>query len=708
MSLNSNANFSPVLDGYTGQGSFKFWCQKVLPLVYDDSLSYYELLNKVVTYLNNTISDVSTVEDNVDALLNAYNQLQEYVNNYFSGLDIQQEINNKLDEMASSGALNVLINPVVISATDAWLNNNITPTSPALDETLTLSNAAAQSKVVGDALYYAPQREHTDSVTRVQLYVNDRERDEGNNLVPKMAFDIVENLEIDSYSFVEGFQLNREKLNEYEFPFTVSDNTTYYVSKTRRRRGSGFMCFDIASITGRRHYRGVRTESTSGGVTSVSWSWYDLSVASVVDDAANALTVAETALTAATKTLKSGDIYVYGDVATEEGWWTTNGNIGANTYPRTELLEVLPNERIYITNVPNNSTLGYWFDANKEIKTRILKSNGVAYDYLKPNAFNQNATNYVPLYYLDVPSDVYYVSLNLNAGRTENWSLSNKPIYGGCEYGNLIVRKGDKNLALHGNKKLCVIGPSTVMIDRRYPDGGGVKDCIIGWQEYLMPFYSQIDSYGYSGCGWGDAFTYDSIYPSIHHMITSTVSQTISGRVIEPVDLSVYDDFILCSSHNGWETTPTGGGEWIPAIVSNSGYLSDPYNYSLTQEQKDTYLGGIMDTVLHIYKANPKARIYVCGFNCAGMYTKENGVYVVDTADQTWREEINLNLENMCKAWGLHYIPCVYNGFNQITRGTNRMNGGGDSTYVRWHYDKSHPNNYGSKMVAEFYMKHLL
>ena len=30
---------------------FKFWCQKALPLVYDDSLSYYEVLCKVVSTL---------------------------------------------------------------------------------------------------------------------------------------------------------------------------------------------------------------------------------------------------------------------------------------------------------------------------------------------------------------------------------------------------------------------------------------------------------------------------------------------------------------------------------------------------------------------------------------------------------------------------------------------------------------------------------
>lgn len=36
--------------------AFKFWCQKVLPLVYDDSLSYYETLCKVVAYLNEITS----------------------------------------------------------------------------------------------------------------------------------------------------------------------------------------------------------------------------------------------------------------------------------------------------------------------------------------------------------------------------------------------------------------------------------------------------------------------------------------------------------------------------------------------------------------------------------------------------------------------------------------------------------------------------
>lgn len=38
---------------------FFFWSQKILPLVYDDSLSYYEVLNKVAFKLNEIIGVIN-------------------------------------------------------------------------------------------------------------------------------------------------------------------------------------------------------------------------------------------------------------------------------------------------------------------------------------------------------------------------------------------------------------------------------------------------------------------------------------------------------------------------------------------------------------------------------------------------------------------------------------------------------------------------
>lgn len=42
---------------------FRFFCYNVLPLVYDDSLSYYEVLCKVVDYINKMIDDGKIVGD---------------------------------------------------------------------------------------------------------------------------------------------------------------------------------------------------------------------------------------------------------------------------------------------------------------------------------------------------------------------------------------------------------------------------------------------------------------------------------------------------------------------------------------------------------------------------------------------------------------------------------------------------------------------
>lgn len=53
---------------FTHIREFRFWVQKVLPLTYDDSLSYLEVLAKVVEYLNTTIEEVNKMGDAVEYL----------------------------------------------------------------------------------------------------------------------------------------------------------------------------------------------------------------------------------------------------------------------------------------------------------------------------------------------------------------------------------------------------------------------------------------------------------------------------------------------------------------------------------------------------------------------------------------------------------------------------------------------------------------
>lgn len=75
-----------------------------------DALTDYGLICKVVEFLNDVIESTNESSAQVEELTNLYNQLKSYVDNYFDNLDVQEEINNKLDGFAQDGTLYRLIN----------------------------------------------------------------------------------------------------------------------------------------------------------------------------------------------------------------------------------------------------------------------------------------------------------------------------------------------------------------------------------------------------------------------------------------------------------------------------------------------------------------------------------------------------------------------------------------------------------------------
>lgn len=58
---------------------FKFWCQKILPLVYDDSLSYYEVLCKVVDYINKLLVDENSAIKQIEELKKELEVVQKWI-----------------------------------------------------------------------------------------------------------------------------------------------------------------------------------------------------------------------------------------------------------------------------------------------------------------------------------------------------------------------------------------------------------------------------------------------------------------------------------------------------------------------------------------------------------------------------------------------------------------------------------------------------
>lgn len=61
---------------------FHFWCQRVIPLVFDDTLSYLQVLCKVVDYLNALIKDNNMIIDNIKELEKELQIVQDWINNF--------------------------------------------------------------------------------------------------------------------------------------------------------------------------------------------------------------------------------------------------------------------------------------------------------------------------------------------------------------------------------------------------------------------------------------------------------------------------------------------------------------------------------------------------------------------------------------------------------------------------------------------------
>lgn len=62
--------------------TFRFWCFKVLPLVYDDSLSYYEILCKVVDYINKLIEQDKVFGGEIEKLKQEISVVQNWIKNF--------------------------------------------------------------------------------------------------------------------------------------------------------------------------------------------------------------------------------------------------------------------------------------------------------------------------------------------------------------------------------------------------------------------------------------------------------------------------------------------------------------------------------------------------------------------------------------------------------------------------------------------------
>lgn len=89
---------------------FMRYCSAIIPTMFDDSLSYYEALCALNRFIQKNLVEVINNNASVtQEYIDLTNELKEYMEDYFENLDVQEEINNKLDQMAEDGTLGHII-----------------------------------------------------------------------------------------------------------------------------------------------------------------------------------------------------------------------------------------------------------------------------------------------------------------------------------------------------------------------------------------------------------------------------------------------------------------------------------------------------------------------------------------------------------------------------------------------------------------------
>lgn len=109
--------------------------------MFDDSLSYYEVLTKLTKMVNVLLENTDTAEHNIEVIAETYIKLQDYVNHYFDSLDVSAEVDNRLDEMVEDGTLDAIIQPIVEHYT-----------SEVIDDVVHAQLSAVVSEQIGGAV----------------------------------------------------------------------------------------------------------------------------------------------------------------------------------------------------------------------------------------------------------------------------------------------------------------------------------------------------------------------------------------------------------------------------------------------------------------------------------------------------------------------------------------------------------------------------
>ncbi len=180
----SEDNFFPNVPEFPSMGVFQPIYGKFDLTTYIQGASDYEIMAFLVGKYNACLEAYGNITKLSTDTITACKQLQDWINSWFTNLDVQKELNEKINSMVQDGSFerllhetfNTQINQQINTAVTNWLVANVTPTGSAVivDNSLTISGAAADSKTVGDILNPIKGEQYYDSTSGVfyQSYID--------------------------------------------------------------------------------------------------------------------------------------------------------------------------------------------------------------------------------------------------------------------------------------------------------------------------------------------------------------------------------------------------------------------------------------------------------------------------------------------------------------------------------------------------------
>ena len=197
---------------------FVNYMQKVIPLAFNESLSYYEQLCLILNYIKNEITpSLNTLIDEYSVVVNSVEKLEKYIDDYFNSEDFNNKvttaIDTKLNAMANSGELENIIT--------AYLKLNALicfDTIPLMKASTNLTNGS-YVKTYGStefnnkkgAFYKVRTKQESDVVDEVniiELY---------NNLVAVLILqDDFDSLQTQVNNLSDSLNTTNQKVNELE------------------------------------------------------------------------------------------------------------------------------------------------------------------------------------------------------------------------------------------------------------------------------------------------------------------------------------------------------------------------------------------------------------------------------------------------------------------------------------------------------------